>query len=139
MAKHLLPVHGECHCGAISYVASVDAERVTICHCTDCQALTGSAYRVSVPVNVEDFRLLRGAPQIYFKTGESGDKRAQAFCGNCGSPMFTHAAEEYPKTYGLRVGNIREREALTPRKRIWCKSALGWSTNLHGMLEREQE
>jgi hypothetical protein len=53
--------------------------------------------------------------------------------------MYTHAAEERPQTYGLRVGCIRERQALTPRKRIWCRSALGWSTNLRGMVELEQE
>src|SRR5450755_1579021 len=115
MASNPMQVHGACHCGAISYEATVDAERVTICHCTDCQNLTGSAYRVSVPVRVEDFRLISGVPKIYFKVGDSGNRRAQAFCANCGSPMYTHAAEDHPKTYGLRVGCIHERDALTPR------------------------
>jgi len=49
MSSNPLRVHGSCHCGAISYEATVDTERVTICHCTDCQNLTGTAYRVSVP------------------------------------------------------------------------------------------
>jgi len=44
-----MDVQGSCHCGRIRYDAVVDPERVTICHCTDCQALTGTAYRVSVP------------------------------------------------------------------------------------------
>lgn len=139
MSSSQMQVHGSCHCGAIRYEATVDAERVTICHCTDCQCLTGSAYRVSVPTRVEEFHLISGTPKIYFKVGDSGNRRAQAFCADCGSPMYTYAAQEHPKTYGLRVGCIREREALAPRKRIWCRSALAWSIDLHGMVELEQE
>ena len=43
-----MQVHGSCHCGAIEFEAAVDPTRVTICHCTACQNLTGSAYRVTV-------------------------------------------------------------------------------------------
>jgi len=134
-----MQVHGSCHCGAISYEAVVDPERVTICHCTDCQMLTGSAYRVSVSARAEDLHWVSGSPKVYVKVGASGSGRAQGFCGDCGSPLYTHAAVARPETYGLRVGCIREREALTPRKRIWCRSALAWSTDLRGMVEREQE
>lgn len=134
-----MQVHGSCHCGAIAFEATVDPERVTICHCTDCQRLTGSAYRVTVAASARDFRLVRGTPKVYFKVADSGNRRAQAFCGDCGAPVYAHAAVDSPKSYGLRVGTLREREALVPRKRIWCKSALAWSTRLAGMVEVEQE
>ena len=41
-----MQVDGGCHCGAIAYRAEIDPARVAVCHCTDCQALSGSAYRV---------------------------------------------------------------------------------------------
>ncbi len=44
-----MKVEGRCHCGQITYEATVDPEKVSICHCTDCQMLTGSAYRATVP------------------------------------------------------------------------------------------
>ena len=44
-----MKVHGSCHCGDIGYEAEVDPAQVGICSCTDCQMLTGSAFRVSVP------------------------------------------------------------------------------------------
>jgi hypothetical protein len=138
MSNAPMQVHGACHCGAVTYEAAVNAEQVTICHCTDCQRLTGSAYRVSVPAQIETFRLTSGEPKIYFKVGDSGRKRAQAFCSNCGSPLYTYGAEN-PRTYGLRVGCIRERHALVPQKRIWCRSTLEWCIDLHGMQERERE
>jgi hypothetical protein len=132
-------VHGSCHCREITYEAAVDPERVTICHCTDCQALTGSAYRVTVRARAEDFHLLSGTPTVYYKVGDSGNGRVQGFCGHCGSPMYTHAAVAQPEAYGLRVGCLRERQALVPRKRVWCRSALDWSVDLTGLVERQEE
>ena len=100
-----MQVHGSCHCGDIRYEAEVDPEQTAICHCTDCQKLTGSAYRVSVPAREGSFQLLAGEPRIYVKTGDNGARRAQAFCPRCGSPLYTYAADD-PRIYGLRVGFI---------------------------------
>ena len=41
-------IDGACHCGGITYEAEIDPDRVGVCHCNDCQRLTGTAYRVSV-------------------------------------------------------------------------------------------
>src|SRR5437868_3317680 len=60
--------------------AIVDPRRVAICHCADCQALTGTAYRVSVPAGSDSFSLRTGSPTIYVKTAESGARRAQPSC-----------------------------------------------------------
>ena len=133
-----MKVHGECHCGNVAYDAEVDPERVTICHCSDCQRLTGTAYRVSVPTRRSDFTLLKGSPATYVKTGDSGAKRAQVFCPNCGSPLYAYAVGD-PVTYGLRVGCLDERHALPPRKRIWCRSALAWSIDIGELPTRERE
>ena len=127
-------VHGSCHCGAVRYEAAVDPARTAICHCTDCQKLTGSAYRVSVPANEGSFQLVAGKPSVYIKIGDSGARRAQAFCPDCGSPLYTYDADD-PKVFGLRVGCIDERQMLVPRKQKWMRSALPWTESLAG-LER---
>ena len=74
-----MKVQGSCHCGQITYEAELDPERVTLCNCTDCQMLTGSAFRVSAPVPSAGFRLLSGEPKTYIKTADSGTKRAHSF------------------------------------------------------------
>lgn len=131
-------VHGSCHCQAVRYQAEVDPRRTGLCHCTDCQKLTGSAYRVSVPAIDGTFRLLAGEPRVYIKTGDSGSRRAQAFCGGCGSPLYTYDAEQ-PQAIGLRVGCIEERAALVPRRQKWCRSALGWTQSLSALERRDGE
>ena len=131
-------VHGSCHCGTIRYEAIVDPERTAICHCTDCQKLTGSAYRVSVPAEQGSFQLLAGEPSVYVKVGDSGSQRAQAFCPTCGSPLYTYDADA-PKVFGLRVGCIDERSMLIPRQQKWCRSALSWTGSLAGLARRDGE
>ena len=80
-------IDGQCHCGFVTYEAEIDPADVGICHCTDCQQLTGSAYRVTAGAARENFRLTGGEPKLYVKIGANGRQRLQFFCPNCGSPI----------------------------------------------------
>ena len=40
--------NGKCHCDEISYEAEVQPGTVNMCHCLDCQTLTGSAFRANI-------------------------------------------------------------------------------------------
>jgi hypothetical protein len=120
-----MKVDGQCHCGEIAFEAEIDPSAVSLCHCTDCQILTGTAFRTTIPVPAAQFTLRRGTPKSYVKTAESGNKRLQAFCGTCGTPLYACAVEN-PQSYSLRVGAITQRAALTPKKQIWRRSALDW-------------
>jgi hypothetical protein len=55
-----MKIDGHCHCGRISFEAEVDPNAVTICHCTDCQTLTGSAFRANVSAAAVHFVLRSG-------------------------------------------------------------------------------
>jgi hypothetical protein len=126
-----MKVNGACHCGRITYEADVETARSGICHCTDCQVLTGSVFRVTVPTVAGTFRLLTGTPTAYLKaTADSGVRRRHAFCPNCGSPVYACADEDNPPTRNLRVGCLAQREHLAPKRRIWCKSAVSWSQDV---------
>lgn len=130
-------ITGRCHCGAITYEAEIDPEDVSICHCTDCQQLTGTAYRVSVSAPWENFRLITGTPKAYLKRGDSGAISPQFFCSDCGSSIYrTDEAQEF---VGIRLGSIDQRRALTPKKQIWCRSALPWTGNIERLRRFEGE
>jgi hypothetical protein len=72
-----MKVTGGCHCGQITYEAEVDPATVGVCHCTDCQRLTGTAFRTNISSLPGTFVLKSGTPRIYIKTAESGNKRAR--------------------------------------------------------------
>jgi hypothetical protein len=133
-----MKIDGHCHCGRIAFEAEVDPQTVALCHCTDCQRLSGSPYRASVAAPAAHF-ILRGEPKTYVKTGESGARRRQAFCSDCGAPIYSCAAEN-PQTYSLRIGSINQCAALSPpRRQIWRRSALAWVDSLADMPECEKE
>jgi hypothetical protein len=118
-------IDGQCHCGHVTYEAEIDPDNVSICHCTDCQSLTGSPYRVTVICSQQQVRLTGEAPKIYPKTGDNGRVRFQHFCGECGSPLFA-SGEGGPDDFGIRWGGIRQRVQLKPARQIWCRSAVSW-------------
>jgi hypothetical protein len=121
-----MKIDGSCHCGAIRYEAEVDPGKVSLCHCTDCQVLSGSAFRVTVRAAEEDFRILKGQPKTYMKTAESGARRIQAFCRDCGTPLYATSAGDGPKVFGIRLGTARQRHELAPARQFWRRSALNW-------------
>jgi hypothetical protein len=43
-----MKIDGACHCGYITYEPEVDSNKTVICHCTDCQTLSGSAFRTQI-------------------------------------------------------------------------------------------
>jgi hypothetical protein len=121
-----MKIDGRCHCGFITYEAEIDPETVMICHCTDCQTLTGSAFRIFVLTREDGFNLRSGELKTYAKTSDSGARRLQAFCPECGSPIYSTSECNGPKVYSIRVGTSRQRNDLVPRGQIWCRSAQPW-------------
>ena len=109
-----------------------------ICHCTDCQVLSSSAFRMVVLAEKGSFRLLGGKPTIYVKTADSGRKRAHAFCARCGTQMYATPPGDNPEQhFGLRVGSIRQRAQLRPSRQLWCRSAFGWLDDIASLPKSE--
>lgn len=129
----MMKIDGACHCGNITYSAEIDPETVGLCHCTDCQTLSGTAFRTSVRATREAFQL-KGQPKIYVKTAESGARRAQAFCPECGTPIYSSAAND-PQVFNIRVGTARQRSELKPKTQGWYRSAQDWITDLRSLKQ----
>jgi hypothetical protein len=123
-------VDGGCHCGRISYEAEVNPAHVVICHCTDCQTLSGTAFRVVVATTEGSFRLIRGEPKTYIKIAESGNRREQTFCSDCGTPIYSAPPGPQPKIVSLRLGTLRQRAELVPSHQIWHRSSFPWLPHL---------
>ena len=133
-----MKINGGCHCGYISYEAEIDPDKIVVCHCTDCQTLSGSPFRWVAPTRESTFKLQSGELKIYVKTAESGAKRAQSFCPECGTPIYATSAEAEPKFHGLRVGSISQRDKLLPKSQIWARSEQPWVADLKSVPRVEK-
>jgi hypothetical protein len=134
-----MKIDGRCHCGYITYEAEIHPEKVMICHCADCQTLSGSAFRTVVFTREDTFKLLSGELKTYIKTGESGTKRPQSFCPECGTPIHSSTLDDGPKVHVIRVGTIRQRDQLVPRLQLWCRSSQGWLGDLSFIPKLEKQ
>jgi len=135
-----MKINGSCHCGFITVEGEADPEHVTVCHCTDCQTRTGSAFGVVVPVSGSTFKMT-GQPTTYLKTtAESGNPRIQAFCPKCGSAIYsTSPGEGRQASYTLRVGILAQRDQLAAKRQIWFRSARAWVTGLDGIPKAQEQ
>jgi hypothetical protein len=125
-----MKIDGGCHCGYITYEAEIDPEKVMICSCVDCQTLSGSVFRTVAFTQQGSFKLRSGNAKTYVRTGESGNKRPQGFCPECGTPIYSTTVGDDPKVHVIRVGTARQRDELVPKVHLWFRSAQRWIAEL---------
>jgi hypothetical protein len=121
-------IDGSCHCGAVSFSAEIDPDRVMVCHCTDCQVLSGAPMRAVAVAPYESLKV-QGTTKAYVKVAQSGNRRAQVFCPECGTPLWATAPEN-PVSVVVRLGCVRQKAQLRPAVQIWQHSALPWLDGL---------
>ena len=133
-----MKIDGGCHCGALTFEAEIEPERVAVCHCTDCQKMSGTAFRTVVRATEGNFRMTGGVPKTYVKIAESGAEREMAFCGTCGTQIYGTTVGEGPKAYSIRVGTVTQAADLIPRAQVWTRSAQPWLSQLGTIPGREK-
>lgn len=125
----MMEIDGGCLCGDVTWRARIDPGKVGVCHCTDCQINSATAFRWAVMAPAADFELLSGELKVYVKTAESGNQRALSFCPRCGTSIHGGDVGD-SAAYSLRLGNCNQRAELPPKGQIWCRSAMPWVDHL---------
>jgi hypothetical protein len=131
-------IDGGCHCGAISFTAEINPSRVMVCHCADCQVLSGAPFRAVVAAPIQAL-VVSGTTKSYVKVAQSGNRRAQVFCPECGTPLWATDPDK-PTSAIIRLGCVTQRAQLKPAAQIWQHSALPWLEELAlvpGSLEQQ--
>ena len=116
---------GGCVCGAIRYEVAGPIEQIIQCHCLDCQKATGTGASANISVLTDDFRLIRGAPKVFTQVVQSGRTAHRAFCGNCGSPIWS-GRENSPERTMLKAGTLDDSSSARIVLNIWTSSAAHW-------------
>ena len=120
------PITGGCLCGAIRYTLSAPITGLRACHCTHCQKSSGTGASVNAVVPGGDFRISQGTPKRYDDKADSGRTLCRYFCGDCGSPIYSHR-EISPERVVVRMGSLDQPPAMKIASNIWTKSARAWS------------
>ena len=132
-----LTATGSCMCGNIKFKSHIEPDKSTICHCTDCQKMSGSAFTTAIHTNNIEVTCIKSNPSYHTRRADSGNVRRLAFCPECGTNLWGENAGE-PKQYGLRLGALDEefRPLIKPVRQIWCNSAIPWAISADTSIDK---
>lgn len=119
---------GHCLCGAITYTCTMEEPVLTgICHCTDCQRQSGTAFSAIVGVPRAALQISGDTPKVFDTTGEDrGAITHRHFCGNCGSPIMS-VIDEMPDMAFIKAGTLTDASWLEPQMEVWTHSSQPWA------------
>jgi len=126
-------IAGGCLCGRVRYSATADPAFVGVCHCSDCQKFTGSAFAVVVGVP-KSALAIQGKLATFSKTGDSGKSIERKFCPECGSSVADEAAA-LPDVVMLASGTLDDASWVKPGMQTYCDSAQPW-VHLQGEMKQ---
>ena len=119
---HEGPFEGGCFCGAIRY-RFIDVFDAGYCHCSICRRTTGAPMIAWVNTPAGGFAITRGAPRMM----ESSERFERAFCGDCGTILYTQARLAGTWEYvSVHHGTIDDCERIRPAIHICYADRLSW-------------
>ncbi len=119
-------VHGGCLCGGVRYTYAGEIGGAGICHCVDCRRTTGSAFNISIRLDLSRFDVVSGEPTSFTKRADRGSELTRHFCPDCGSPLFT-TSPAYPEAVFVKAGSLDDPTLVRPALQAWTRSAVPWA------------
>jgi len=112
---------GRCFCGAVRYQVADEFAYAMNCHCSNCRAATGSAFKPFGGIERGKLEVTDGHDKLLVHGEEdSNDTR----CGVCGSFLFSVVRDgEYVH---VTYGSLVDPPTLRPTKHIFVGSKAPW-------------
>ena len=118
---------GGCHCGAVRYEVSGEAQHVALCHCSDCRKAAGAPMVAWVAFADDDFTITKGAVVTHNSSGAS----MRSFCGTCGTGLLFRNAEMLSGIVDIQSVTLDDPDALPPAVHIQTADRISWMETAH--------
>jgi len=128
-----MKLEGGCLCGKVRYAGEAEPIFVGVCHCTNCQKSSGTAFNAVIAVPKPTVSLT-GTVSTYEGRGDTGNAVYKLFCPECGSPVAEEAAI-MADVVMIPIGTLDDPSAAKPAMQIYCDSAQPWAL-LEGEIQR---
>ena len=126
-----LPLTGGCACGAVRYRVTGAPLVFYVCHCTECQRHTSSAFGETLRVRETDLDCT-GTVRVTERMAASGARRQGWFCPLCGVRIW-HATVGSDEI-NIKAGTLDDTRWLHPAGHIWVRSRQPFMTWPAGTL-----
>ena len=97
---------------------------VHACHCTDCQALSGSAFGLSMVLSRHELEIEQGKIGVN-EFSASKNLMHRHYCENCGVAIW-FSSPGYEGIIALKPGTLDDTTDLQPIAHMWYRSAQSW-------------
>ena len=114
---------GGCLCGGVRFRITGKLGPAVYCHCKQCQRASGSAFAANAPARMIYFELTSGDDLV--SEYESSPGKYRAFCGRCGSPLYSRRNSE-PELRRIRLGTLDSDPERRPLAHMWVTSKAPW-------------
>ncbi|HEY7687040.1 MAG TPA: GFA family protein [Dongiaceae bacterium] len=115
-----------CACGQLRIDCLGEPQKVSLCHCLDCQRRTGSTYGIAAFFLRKDVRTA-GRASVYKRSSDSGHGVTFHFCPDCGSTVYWEP-ERKPDAIAVAVGSFADPTFPAPTQSVWDERRHPWVT-----------
>jgi hypothetical protein len=112
---------GKCYCGAVRYRVVDEFAYAMNCHCSNCRAATGSAFKPFGGIERDKLEVMEGAHTLLI---HGDDDLNDTRCGVCGSFLFSVVRDG--AYVHVAFGSLVDEPSLRPTKHIFVGSKAAW-------------
>ena len=124
---------GKCRCGAVQYEVADAFLYAANCHCSQCRAATGSAFKSFAGIEKEKLTITEGFDDLaIFGEERLNDTR----CAACGSFLYSVVrAGEYVH---VAMGSLVDAPTIRPEEHIFVGSKAPWFEMTDDLPQHEE-
>ena len=112
---------GKCECGAVRYSVADAFRYAANCHCSNCRAGTGSAFKPFAGIEREKLELTQGRDSLLVFGDDNGNHTR---CGICGSLLFSVVRDG--AYVHVALGSLVDAPSIRPTHHIFVGSKAPW-------------
>jgi hypothetical protein len=127
---------GRCACHAVEYEVSDDFVVAFICHCSNCRAMTGSAFLPWGEIEREKFNITKGAASLTLLGEEREDHEMR--CGVCWSLVCWTRTTREGAYVRVPYGTLVDEPALKPMGHMFVGSKAPWYEILDDLPQHDE-
>jgi hypothetical protein len=112
---------GRCECRTVRYEVADEFLYAANCHCSNCRASTGSAFKPFAGIEREKLRVTAGADRLML-WGEPDANHTR--CGECGSLLYSVVRDG--AYVHVALGSLEDEPSIRPTEHIFVGSKAPW-------------
>jgi hypothetical protein len=120
----------------VTYELTAEPQMFALCHCRDCQYVSGGGPSCVAVAPAGSFRLIQGALKAYRLAADSGNMVDRNFCPECGTQVVSRL--ESGPFVAVTVGTLNEPPPTGPQMEIWTCRAPPWAHHPQGATRFER-